>query len=237
MLRAAFQFGLIVVLVLAGTVALHWYSTHDAAQQKLAEAQAQTKKLEEVVQRLTDEKRIAEMIVTDDSTVEGVAHKTLLFVEYARDGSSLPPRSFNIAGDMVHVEAMVIKFDRHFVSENDSLRGRSIALFTRIYGDHQTPEQAEMIDAPGKIPEIYRGADPRVEPFEQSLWNDFWRLYSDENFRAEHGVRTSSGQGVWGPFEREKLYTITLEADGGLSLTATPLKAIYREALRSRQKS
>jgi hypothetical protein len=199
------------------------------------EAQAQTKQLEQVVQRLSDEKRVAEIIVTSDSVVNNVPHKTLLFVEYARDGTSLPPRSFDIEGQMVHVDAMVIKFERHFVSENDPFRGHSIALFTKIYGDHQSPEQAEMIDSPGKIPDIYRGADPRVEPFEQNLWNDFWRLYEDEDYRREKGVRASSGQGVWGPFERDKLYTITLEADGGLSLTSAPLRAIYREALREHE--
>ena len=37
------------------------------------------------------------------------------------------------------------------------------------------------------------------------------------------------------PFERDKLYTITLESDGGLSLTSSPLKAIYREALRQKK--
>jgi hypothetical protein len=237
MLRAALQIAFVCVLILAGTVALHWYTTHDAAQQKLLEAQAQTKKLEEVVQRLTDEKRVAEVIVTDQSVVDGVRHQTLLFVEYARDGSSLTPRSFTIAGEMAHIDAMVIKFDRHFVSENDPFRGHSIALFTKIYGDHQTPEQAQMIDTPGKIPDIYRGADPRVEAFEQQLWTDFWRLYDDENYRLEKGVRASSGQGVWGPFERDKLYTITLESDGGLSLTSSPLKAIYREALRQKNRT
>jgi hypothetical protein len=62
-------------------------------------------------------------------------------------------------------------------------------------------------------------------------------LYDDENFRLEKGVRASSGQGVWGPFERDKLYTITLESDGGLSLTSSPLKAIYREALRQKNRT
>ena len=234
MFRAALQIAFVCVLIIAGTVALHWYTTHDAAQQKLLEAQAQTKKLEEVVQRLTDEKRVAEVIVTDQSIVDGCTHRNLLFVEYARDGSSLPPRSFTIEGEMAHIDAMVIKFDRHFVSENDPFRGHSIALFTRIYGDHQTPEQAQMVDTPGKIPDIYRGADPRISEFEQQLWKDFWRLYDDENFRIEKGVRASSGQGVWGPFERDKLYTISLESDGGLSLMSSPLKAIYREALHQK---
>src|SRR3954447_15186243 len=202
MLRALLQFGLIVVLIFGGTIALHWYTTHDATQRKLAEAQAQTEKLKEVVQRLTEEKRVAEVIVTDEPIVNGVPPKHLLFVEYARDGASLPPRSFPIQGAMGHIDAMVIKFERHFVSENDPFRGHSIALFTKIYGDHQSPESAQMIDAPGAIPEIYRGLDPRVSTFEQSLWTDFWRLYDDESYRAMKGVRTSSGQGVWGPFDR-----------------------------------
>jgi len=231
MLRAIAKIAGVLLLVIVGSIALHWYATHDENARKLAEAQARNEKLQEIVQRLTDEKRVAEVIVTDQKMLDGILHTTLLFVEYARDGSSLPARSFTIQGEMGHVDAMVIKFERHFVSENDALRGHSIALFTRIYGDHQSPEHAEMIDAPGKIPEIYRGDDPRVEGFEQDLWKDFWKLYDDENFRKEKGVRTSSGQGVWGKFERDKLYTITLESDGGLNLIASPQRPIYREAL------
>ena len=48
----------------------------------------------------------------------------------------------------------------------------------------------------------------------------------------EKGVRVAMGQGVWGMFEPDRLYTITLENDGGLSLTSEPLKGIYREALK-----
>ena len=42
------------------------------------------------------------------------------------------------------------------------------------------------------------------------------------------------GQGVWGMFEPGKLYTITTEANGGLSLRSEPLKGIYREALKQK---
>ena len=48
---------------------------------------------------------------------------------------------------------MVIRFNQNFVTENDPLRGHSIALFTRIYGDKQTPANAYVIDQPGK-PEV-----------------------------------------------------------------------------------
>jgi hypothetical protein len=231
MLRAIAKIAGVLLLVVVGSIALHWYATHDEQSRKLAEAQARADKLTEIVQRLSDERRVAEVIVTDQKTIDGVRNTSLLFVEYARDGSSLPARSFTIQGEMGHIDAMVIKFERNFVSDNDPLRGHSIALFTRIYGDHQTPEKAEMIDAPGKIPDIYRGDDPRVEGFEQDLWNSFWKLYDDENFRKEKGVRTSSGQGVWGKFERDKVYRITLESDGGLNLIASAQPGIYREAL------
>ena len=222
MLRAAGQFALVAVLVIAGAVGLHWYMLHDAAERKLREAEAQNETLKQVVQRLSDEKRVAEVIVTDQKTIDGIEQTTLLFVEYARDGSTLPPRSFTILGKMAHIDAMVIKFDRSFVSDDDPLRGHSIALFTKIYGDHQSPDSAAMIDSPGKIPDIYRGADSRSSAFEQQLWTDFWRLYDDENYRRDKGVRALSGQGVWGPFERDKLYTITLESDGGLNLASSP---------------
>ena len=94
-----------------------------------------------------------------------------------------------------------------------------------------------MIDSPGKIPDIYRDADPKVTQFEMSLWNDFWKLYDDEEYRKKRGVRVDggvTGQGVWGPFKPDRLYTITIESAGGITMTSTPLKGVYREALKQR---
>ena len=107
-------------------------------------------------------------------------------------------------------------------------------LFTSIYGDQETPASAQLIDPPGQIPDAYRGADPRISQFELALWQDFWKLFQDENYRKEKGVVATFGQDVWGPFEPDKLYTITLQANGSLSLTSAPLKPIYREAMKQR---
>ena len=139
--------------------------------------------------------------------------------------------NFTIQGNTAHIDAMVIKFDHDYVAANDALKGHSIALFTKIYGDDQSPAEAAMIDTPGKIPDIYRGADPVVSEFELNLWNDFWKLYEDENYRKSKGVRALGGHGLWGPFQPDKLYTITLESDGGLNMTSEPLKGIYRAAM------
>ncbi|MEA2736432.1 MAG: hypothetical protein QOE14_2883, partial [Humisphaera sp.] len=131
-------------------------------------------------------------------------------------------------------DAMVIKFDHDYVAASDALRGHSIALFTKIYGDNQSPSEAAMIDPPGKIPEIYRGADPVVSDFELKLWNDFWKLYDDENYRKSKGVRALGGHGVWGPFQTDKLYTLSIESAGGLNMSSEPLKGIYRAAIMQR---
>jgi hypothetical protein len=189
-------------------------------------------RLEEVVQRLQVERRVADMLVTRQEMSDGMLETDLLFQEYARDGSPLPARSFTIAGNVAHLDAMVIKFDRGFIEDGDALRGHSIVLFHKLYGDFQTPEDAYRIDQPGRIPEIYRGSDPQVTRFEQELWENFWKLVEEEEYRQRYGVRVAQGEGLWLQFHPDRLYTLTVESDGGLNIRSEPLRGIYREALR-----
>jgi hypothetical protein len=233
MLRALWKVTALTLLVLSGSLGLWIYQERFSASVQVARLERENQVLQKVVQRLGDEKRVAELLVTDqEPDSQGNLRTTLLFVEYTKGGESLPPKVFVIDGKLAHVDAMVIKFDQHFVAEGDPLRGHSIALFTKIYGDTQSPASAMNIDEPGKIPDIYRDADPRVASFEQDLWANFWRLTEDETLRREKGVRVAMGQGVWGMFEKDKLYRVTLESDGGLNLTAEPLRGIYREAMK-----
>ena len=232
MLRTTAKLLGLFILVIAGSSGIIAYHNHFAAERKVEQLQEEKKQLQQIVKRLGEEKRVAEVLVTEQATVDGELHTTLIFVEYAKDGSPLPPKSFSFIGKMAHIDAMVIKFDRGFVEENDALRGHSIALFTKIYGDKQSPAEASHIDEPGTIPSVYRGVDPRVSKFEQELWKNFWKLAEDPAFRQQHGVRVANGQGLWGPFESDKIYTITIESDGGLNMTSEPLKGIYREALK-----
>jgi hypothetical protein len=204
----------------------------DTTVAQLNEANQRNEQLKQVVQRLEAERRVADVIVTDQKTVDGVLKTTLLFVEYARDGSTLPARRFTIDGNIAHVDAMVVKFDRDFVQKDDPLRGHSIALFTRLYGENQPPEKAFRIDSPEQIPDVYRGADPYVSDLERELWQNFWKLAEDDAYRQTRGVRVAQGEGVWVPFQPDRLYTLTLDSDGGLNITSAPLKGIYREALK-----
>src|SRR5438876_454701 len=111
MLRATLKLGGMLLLILGGTAGLYWYSAHDRTQQQLRDALLQNQQLQQIIGRISDEKRVADVLVTDQKIVNGVPQTTLLFVETARDGSTLPPKSFTIKGRMIHVSAMVIRFD------------------------------------------------------------------------------------------------------------------------------
>jgi hypothetical protein len=235
LLHHLLKLGGLAFLVVAGAVGIYVYQARFSAQQEIERLEHRNEQLAAVVERLGAARRVAEILVTEQREVGGVLHTTLLFVESARDGSTLPPKSFTIEGTSAHLDAMVIKFERDFVKENDPLRGRSIALFTRLYGDRQAPTDGFRLDEPGKIPDAYRGADPRVTQFERELWQNFWRLADDATYREQFGVRVASGEGVWHEaFRADRLYTVTLDADGGLNLQSEPLKGIYREALKAR---
>lgn len=222
----------LALMIVIGTIGYLAYQRHTAVEQRLVQLEQEKQILEQVVERLGQERRMAEVLVTEQRYIDGKLHTTLLFVEYDRQNRALPPKSFTVIGQMAHIDALVIKFEHDLVRENDPLRGHSIALFQRIFGDAQTPEDAPRIDKPGTIPEIYRGASPKASRFEMELWEEFWRLARDPDYAATRGVRVAMGQSVWGPFEPDRLYTITVEPAGGLSITSEPLKPIYREALR-----
>ncbi len=234
MLKGLGQIISLCILITIGSVGFYIYRDHFSAQHTIDKLTEEKKVLETVVQRLSSENRVAEVIVTDQREVAGVIQTTLLFVEYAKDGREIPPKVLTVKGKTAHFDALVIKFDRDFVKENDPLRGKSIALFVRAFGDQETPESGPKIDVPDKIPAVYQGADPRVSDFELGLWKKFWLLVVSEEERKKAGIRVAQGEGPWGPFEMDRLYTLTIDSDGGLNIVSQPLKGIYREALQRR---
>ncbi len=225
------------LLLISGVIAVRYYIEHNSTAQQVRQLQEQKLKLEQIVQRLSSERRAAEVLVTEQKMVDGQLQTTLLWVEYANDQTPLPARTFSFVGDTAHVDALVIQFEKPFLMNEDTLRGQSIALFTRLFGEHQTPADGYPIDAPGKIPDIYRGGDPRLSEFEKNLWADFWRLTTDKDYAQRHGVRVAYGQSVWTRFVPKRLYTLRIEADGGVNITSDPLRGIYSEALDRSNKS
>src|SRR5438270_7687574 len=151
---------LLAALAGGGVVGYRAYQDHQSVARQIeqlerdkAKLQEEKQRLQTAVERLCAEKRVAEVLVTEQSQVEGKLRTTLLFVEYARDGSPLPAKTFTINGNAAHIDAMVIKFDRGLVATDDALRGHSVALFHRLFADDQPPDDGFPIDEPGAIPD------------------------------------------------------------------------------------
>jgi hypothetical protein len=223
---------ILVAAVLLGGIS-YWMHRYTENERRIRQLEVEKRQLQAMVQRLTSQRRVAEMIVTGRRVEEGVPKLQLLFVEYARDEQTpVSVRDLTLSGTEVHIDAKVIRFDRNFVFEGDPLRGVSVALFTRAYGDKQTPEKGVVLDPAGVAPEVYKGADPAAADFEARLWKDFWRLLEDEPYAKAHGVRVAQGEGVWWPPQEGRLYTLCVGADGGIALKSEPVKAIYLEAMK-----
>src|SRR4051812_25515765 len=131
MLRTAIRSMTALLLAVGGTLGVLIYHEHFAASRQIEKLQEEKTQLQRVVQKLESEKRVADVLVSKRETIDGIPNTTLLFVEYDMQGKPLPARAFCVQGDLVHIDAMVIKFEHDFVKSNDPLRGHSVALFRK----------------------------------------------------------------------------------------------------------
>jgi hypothetical protein len=193
------------------------------AQRALAEKaerlERERRQLERVVERLGVERRMADIDVLQHHTAEDgrIVQTIIQLTEIGRDGTPLTPLVFGVPGQVPHFDALVIKFLDDYVRRGDPLRGASLALFRRVYGESQAPQQGYWLGRRGAVPDVYR-VDPQPSEFEQALWREFWSYASDPQAAAEAGVRVAQGEAVYAPMNAGERWRLTLEADGGLNL-------------------
>lgn len=181
--------------------------------------------LQRAVQRLSGETRMAEVHVLDQvlagQLVNGIPAErdatTIEFIEMDRQGHPLPSKRFVIHDRVIHFDALVIQFDQEDVAAGDELRGKSVALFRRIYGENQTPADGFRIDPENDVPDIYR-VHPDPSSFERRLWSQFWQYARDPDLAARERVRVAQGEAVYEPMMKGDVWSLTLQNNGGLNI-------------------
>src|ERR1044072_5164788 len=126
MLRTAFKSFVLMTFFLGGLAGVLFWYDHFSASRQIQKLEDEKRQLQQIVQGLGAEERVADVLVFGQTIVDGVPHTTLLCVEYDKKGQPLPARTFTIEGKQAHFDALVIKFDRGFVEQDDPLRGHSI---------------------------------------------------------------------------------------------------------------
>jgi hypothetical protein len=140
------------------------------------------------------------------------------FVEVDDAGKAIDaPRRFTLEGDMVYVDYWVIKFDDALIERNDPLRSTSLALFQRLFGEFQEPNDGFTLDRPGRRPAAYGAGE--LSTFERELWDHFWQYATDPEKAKAAGVRAAHGEAVSTRLLPNKRYRIQLRASDGLTIT------------------
>lgn len=199
-------------------------------ERKLAERDEQIRALREraqaleaAVRLLRHAERRARITVLDQARgPDGHLVTRIRFSEIDPSGEALgEPREFSVTGDEVYVDALVIKFEDEFVIAGDALKGRSLLLFRRIFGDRHRPVDAHVLDKEGQMPQAY-AAEKAPSAFERELWAQFWTLANDPAEAKRRGVRALHGEAVSTKLRKGGGYAVTFRSTGELTIQPAP---------------
>ena len=217
--------GTVVSLVLVALlgIACWWgvrtYLNARRDQEQIAALTKQIVRLETALRLLKVDHRVAQIDVLSQQGSE--KDKTLVttfsFVELDNQGNRLTePRTLTVKGDLVYVEYWVVKFTDESVEAGDPLRGTSLCLFRRIFGEHQNPVDGYVLDAVGSRPAGY-GSGREVSEFEREIWAQFWELANNPTLAEQKGIRAIHGEAPNQKLAPGKRYKVLLRASAGLS--------------------
>lgn len=185
--------------------------------------------LREVIDRLSADSRIAEVLVTGSRFNEenGKIETTIKFLEYDAKGKPLTPKYFTFQGNIVQFQTLVIRFQDKFVKAGDKLRGKSAYLFLRAFV--LDPEKAQIFDLTeaNEVPEGYKVSEAPSE-FEKKLWADFWKYALDPSAREHVGIKNAQIEAPGMMFLPGTIYTIKIEHNGGIRIDTQPIPEILR---------
>ena len=193
------------------------------ARQLAFEVQEKTKEIERLQMAMTLLKvdhRLAriEVLSQQGSSENHDLTTEFSFVEVDKKGAPLDDaRHFSIEGDVLYLDAWVVKFTDEYVEQGDLLRSTSICLFRRLFGENQHPADGFSLDPVGSQPVAYRTGSPPSE-FEQRLWDRFWEFANDPQMARKEGVRAAHGTAPYIKLKPGNRYRVQLRASDGLSI-------------------
>ena len=150
---------------------------------------------------------------------QGNLQTTIRFTEVDDTGKPMNvSREMTLPGQEFYFDTLVIKFEDHFIEEDDPFKGRALMLFRRIFSSTMRPEDGFVIDIEGQAPEAY-AEQQAPSGFEKDLWRRFWEIANDEKLAKEHGVRAIHGDAPYMRLEPDRVYEVCLRSTGEVIIT------------------
>ncbi len=200
----------LATLAVGGVLSVALLKTGLTIQKLLTE----NKQLKEAIANLTAEEQIGFAKVTGQERINGNLYTTLKFVETAPDDplNTVFEGTFTLEGDVVHFDALIVKFDNQYVQEG---RGRSLYLWRRVYGEQMAPSEGFPIEAYGREPERYRGLLDELSNREKDLfWAEIWGLAHDLKALREYGIEAVYGSAVYTQLQPGLIYIFKISPTG-----------------------
>jgi hypothetical protein len=196
-------------------------ANNEVQKKEIVEQQKKIQRLDTAIRLLKVDHRVAHIRVLEKGLTED--KKDLVtkfaFVEVDQEGRPLQEEQiFTVKGDVIYVDAYVVKYLDEFIEGGDPLRSSSACLFRRIFGEFQEPNEGFPLDPIGARPAAYsEGSD--VNPFEKEVWSKIWDYANDPERAKKAGLRAAHGEAPSIKLAKDGKYKVELRASDGLSIT------------------
>ena len=185
--------------------------------------------LNKIIERLSADSRVAEVIVTDvkQNPRSKKTYTTIKFLEYDTNLNPLKPKYFTFSGNIIQFQSLVIRFDDFYIKRGGRLRGKSAYIFWKVFMLDGKNTQEYEINKAYRVPGGYK-IEGLKSPFEERLWRKFWEYALNPKEAKKAGIKNAQIEAPGTKFIPGMIYTIKIEHDGGLRIDAKPLNPILR---------
>jgi len=197
---------LVVLGLVGGTLFYGTKTVHDLL--------AGNEKLKKAITTLTHEDQIGFAKVLKQEMRDGRLYTTVRFVETARDDilNKLLVREYEIEGDIVHFDALIVTFDDRMVMDG---KARSLYLWRRVYGENMAPADGYEIESPDTIPARYGELMQELKLSDQKkFWDAIWGLANNPEGLRDHGIKAIYGNAVYKRLRPGLIYVFKIGNDG-----------------------
>jgi len=195
----------------------------------VVKSQIENRLLKKVIERLTADSRVAEVIVTDveRNSITKKTYTTIKFLEYDTKLGPLAPKYFTFSGNIIQFQSMVIRFDDLYVKKGHPLKGKSAYFFMKVFMLTDNGAETFEITKVNEIPSGYEVAGVKNN-FEKKIWQKFWEYALNPKEAGKVGIKNAQIEAPGTKFIPGMIYTIKIEHDGGLRIDAKPVTPILK---------
>lgn len=175
---------------------------------------ASNEKLKKAITTITHEDQIGFAKVVKQETRGGKLYTTVRFVETARGDmlNKVLQREYEIEGDIVHFDALVVTFDDQAVMDG---KARSLYLWRRVYGENMSPAEGYDIESPDTIPARYSELLHELKlPDQKMFWTAIWDLANNPEALRDQGIKAIYGNVVYKRLRPGLIYVFKIGNDG-----------------------